>query len=841
MATDYLPQKQGLYDPQYEHDACGVGFVCDVKGRASSRIVQDGLTVLRRLSHRGAVGADPKTGDGAGILLQMPHGFWQCVAEKEKIKLPQPGQYATGMIFLPTNQGERDFCRRTLEAQVKALGFELLGWRLVPVDDSVIGSTAKETQPVIEQVFIKNPAEIKDPAAFERLLYVVRKKTENAIRQERMHQKSFFYITNLSCRTFIFKGLLMPHQVEQYFVDLKDDRLESSIALVHSRYSTNTFPSWDLAQPFRFLAHNGEINTLRGNVNWTCAKEGLLESGLFGAHINALKPVIVPGGSDSASLDNVLELLILAGRSLPHAMLMLIPSAWEQNSQLDKKLRDFYRYHTCLMEPWDGPAAVAVTDGVRVCAALDRNGLRPARYLVTKDERVIMASEVGVIDIPAEDIALSGRLEPGKMFYVDTAEGRIVQDDEVKKRVAERKPYGAWLRARLRELDDFPAGKPAELPLGEGMSLLQAFGYTREDLRVVIKPMADTGQEPNGSMGNDTPHAVLSQRPQLLYTYFKQLFAQVTNPAIDPIREELVMSLDCFMGGRRNLLEETPEHCHKLHLPSPILTDAELAKIRDLDSGEFKTKTISLLFDLRQIDDFMAAVERVCRESRQAISDGYTFIVLSDRGVDKDHMALPALLATGAVHQHLVRDGSRSQVALILESAEPREVHHFAVLFGFGAGGVNPYLAYEAVNALARDGQLSVDGTTAQKNYIKAVNKGLMKVLSKMGISTLQGYRGAQIFEALGIHDEVISRCFNGTTSRIGGADFDVIRQETLLRHTQGFPNRPQQDEGLPARRVISVAPGRRVPSVESGDHRASPRGHAPGRLSDVSEIRAVN
>ncbi len=796
MNYKHLPEKQGLYDPRFEKDACGVGFVCDIKGRKSNKVIKDGITVLNRLAHRGAVGADPKTGDGAGILIQMPHEFCKKTAAKAKISLPEFEFYASGMVFLPTDNKERKFCKEVFSKIIRQEAQTLLGWRKVPVDNSQIGQEAKNTQPVIEQVFIARNRKIKDALDFERILYVIRKRIENIVRASAIKQKSFFYITNLSHRTYSFKGLLMPHQVESFFLDLKDPLINSALALVHSRYSTNTFPTWDLAQPFRFLAHNGEINTLRGNTNWMRAKESLLNSKLFGKKINSIKPVVVPRGSDSATLDNVLELLVLSGRSLPHAMSMLIPSAWEQNNLMDPKLKDFYKYHTCLMEPWDGPAAVAVTDGVRISAALDRNGLRPARYVVTKDDYIVMASEVGVLDIDPENIKISGRLEPGKMFYVDTLEGRIVHDEEVKQKLSLRKPYGKWLKSELISLKKVKKGKAAKKEKEDLSTLMKVFGYTREDLRMLLAPMAENGQEPTGSMGNDTPHSVLSKRPQLLYTYFKQLFAQVTNPAIDPIREEVVMSLECFMGGRRNLLDETPQHCRKIHLKQPILTNDELAKIRDIRHG-FRSKTISLLFEADKKNGFMNALNRICKEAHTAIKNGYTFIILSDRGVNRKKAALPALLAVGAVHQYLVRDGSRSQTAIILESAEPREVHHFTVLFGFGVGCVNPYMAYEALELMIKEKRLKLDFKTAQKNYIKALNKGIKKILSKMGISTLQGYRGAQIYEALGINSDIMERCFTGTISRIGGADFKAVEKETLMRHQEAYPQIPIKTSGL--------------------------------------------
>ncbi|MCM8813259.1 MAG: glutamate synthase large subunit [Candidatus Omnitrophica bacterium] len=789
MRLRCFPEKQGLYDPAFEKDACGVGFVCNIKGVKSNRLVKDAVNVLRRLSHRGAVGADPQTGDGAGILLQTPHAFFQEAAAQAKISLPESGGYGTGIVFLPTDGRERSWCKNIFAGFIQAEGQELIGWREVPVDNTAIGAAARQTQPVIEQVFIRKNPQIKDALAFERRLYLIRKQVENTVRSSALQQKSFFYITNLSSRTFIYKGLLMPDQVDKFYLDLQSERLVSAIGLVHSRYSTNTFPTWDLAQPFRFLAHNGEINTLRGNVNWMQAREGLLKSAMFGADIEKAKPVLVPGGSDSAAIDNAFELLSLAGRSLPHVMMMLIPSAWESNALMDEQQRDFYRYHACCMEPWDGPAAIAVTDGIRVSAVLDRNGLRPARYIVTKHDTVVMASEMGVIDVAASDIVVSSRLEPGKMFYIDTEEGRIVQEDEIKSVMANARPYGQWLKQHLVSIDDLPAAAPAveKQPLP---ALLKAFGYTREDLKVILKPMAEQAQEPTGSMGNDTPLAVLSSQPQVFYNYFKQLFAQVTNPAIDSIREEVVMTLHSYIGPERGILEEAPEHAKKIEVPHPVLTNEELAKLRAIDRPGFKTKTISLLFKARDPKNFLATLDRVCNVALSAINEGFTFIILSDRGVDKEHAALPALVAVGAVHHFLVTRALRTQISILVESAEPREVHHYALLFGYGADCINPYLAYAALQSLVEDNTVPGDAARAQNNYIKAIDKGLLKILSKMGISTLRSYRGAQIFEALGVHEEVIERCFAGTPSRIGGVGFEAIRQETVARHAEGFPEK---------------------------------------------------
>lgn len=789
MLPRRMPEKQGLYDPRFEHDSCGVGFVCDINGRPSGDIVRQGIHVLTRLSHRGATGADPKTGDGAGILIQIPHEFFEKVCPKEAgIKLPPKGGYGVGLVFLPTDPKESAHCRKILQKASKEEGQSVIGWRKVPVDPTEIGTTAKATQPVIEQVFIRKDPAITDNLLFERSLYIIRKKTENAIRSSKLKEKDFFYITNLSARTLSYKGLLMPDQLGEYFLDLKDPDLKSAIALVHSRYSTNTFPTWDLSQPFRFIAHNGEINTLRGNMNWMRAREGMLANGLLGKKVKEILPIIVPGGSDSATLDNVFELLVLSGRSIAHAAMMLIPSAWEQNDAMSAKLKDFYRYHSCVMEPWDGPAAIAFTDGVRIGACLDRNGLRPARYIITKSGRVVMASEVGVLDIPDPEISVSGRLEPGKILFINTELGKIMNDAELKDEIAGKRPYGEWAKNNVVSFNMLPGPDKRMIRAIDIPRDLKAFGYSREDLKVIIKPMAEKGLEPVGSMGNDTPHAVLSAKPQLIYNYFKQLFAQVTNPPIDPIREELVMSLSSYVGPEKDLLSEGPDHCHKILVRHPILLDEELLKISEIKMNGFKTSTISILFDVSDKNGFTASLDRICRESVSAINKGSSFIILSDRGVDSKKCAVPALMAMGAIHHHLLNKAMRARVGIIVETAEPREVHHFALLFAYGADCVNPYLALRAVEGLVGEGEIISDVNTAKKNYIKAVEKGILKILSKMGISTLSSYKGAQIFEAIGLGPEVIDRCFEGTVSRIGGASFADIRHDCLSRHAEAFP-----------------------------------------------------
>ncbi|MFA5112808.1 MAG: glutamate synthase large subunit [Candidatus Margulisiibacteriota bacterium] len=756
---------QGLYNPEYEHDSCGVGFVVDIKGRPSHQIVEQGLEVLKRLAHRGAVGADPKTGDGAGIMIQIPHDYYAGLLD-----LPKPGSYGTGLIFFPRDKKVREKCKSAVAGAVAQAGQNLIGWRAVKVDHSDIGKSARESEPVIEQLFVRKGNKVNSPEEFELRLFELRRQIERTV------QVDGFYVTNLSARTVIYKGLLMPDQVEKFYPELKDSRVKSALVLVHSRYSTNTFPAWDLAQPFRCLAHNGEINTLRGNINWLKAR-GL--------------DVILPGGSDSAALDNVLELLTLSGRSLPQAMMMLVPQAWEHDQAISKELRDFYRFHACFMEPWDGPAALAITDGIRVGALLDRNGLRPARFIVTDQDQVIMASEVGVLDIDPASIVKSGRLEPGKILFIDTEQGKLIDNETIKNELAAQQPYGTWLAANLIEADELPrVAEPGDRVPDLAAALL-AFGYSRESLKMILKPMAEQGKEPIGSMGNDTPPAVLSQKPQVLYDYFRQLFAQVTNPPIDPIREEIVMSLDSYLGQQQDILKETPEHCRLLRLAEPVLTDLQLEQIRQVNKQGFQTKEISLLFGAKGLGTggLEEGLDRICKEAEEAIEAGNTFLLLTDRGVNAEKAALPALLAVGAVHHHLIRKALRTRASIILQSGEPREVHHFALLFGYGADAVNPYLAYEAIELLVTQRELNIDARTAVRNFRTAVNHGLEKILSKMGISTLRSYRGAQIFEAVGIGQAVIDRCFTGTVSRLGGIGFDIIAEEVRLRHRQGFGN----------------------------------------------------
>jgi glutamate synthase (NADPH/NADH) large chain len=801
MAHTQAPAKQGLYDPRYEHDACGVGFIVDLKARASHELVRKALQILLNLEHRGACGCESNTGDGAGILLQMPHRFLAGQCEQIGIELPELGQYGVAMCFLPTDPGERRRCEELFEQAVQAEGQRVLGWRDVPTNNASLGPTARGAQPVIRQLFIQEEAQGLqsvglDDLAFERKLYVIRRCIENAVKRSELRQRGMFYVPSLSCKTLIYKGMLTSGQLPEFYPDLNDEAVETSLALVHSRFSTNTFPNWARAHPYRYLAHNGEINTLRGNVNWMHARQSLFASDLFGDDIKKLLPIIDEEGSDSAMFDNALEMLTLTGRSLPHAIMMMIPEPWSGDPHMRPEKRAFYEYHSCLMEPWDGPASIAFTDGRRIGAVLDRNGLRPSRYYVTKGGLVIMASEVGVLDVPPEEVLLKGRLQPGRMFLVDQAEGRIIADEELKLQIATEKPYAEWLSANLVSLEELPDGPPAHEPDHKTVLLRQqAFGYTTEDLRLLMAPMAAEGNEALGSMGNDAALAVLSDRPQLLYNYFKQLFAQVTNPPVDGIREEIIMAMESTVGREWNLLQPQPESCRQIRVPSPILTTAELDKVRALEGitgGRFKSITLPILFSPQDgARGLERALTALCKQASQAIARGYEFIILSDRALDRNNAAIPALLAVSGVHHHLIREGTRTQVSLILESGEPREVHHFALLIGYGAGAICPYLAFESLDDLIGQGHLTnVTHEQAIHKYIKAVNKGVAKVMSKMGISTVQSYCGAQIFEAVGLGQEVIDKYFTWTSSRVGGIGLDVIAKEALARHHHAFPDR---------------------------------------------------
>jgi len=784
------PPAQGLYHPEQEHDACGIGFVANVRGEKSHEIIRKGIRVLLNLTHRGACGCDPETGDGAGILLQIPHQFFARECAKLGFPLPQPGAYGVAMTFLPVEKHERLQCEGILERIVREEGLTVLGWRDTPVHASAIGRVARASQPYIQQFFVGCGA-LTDEDAFERKLYVVRKRAENEVAAAGLEDSDTFHIPSFSCRTIVYKGLLMAPQIANFYSELTDPDFTSALCLVHQRFSTNTFPSWQRAHPYRYIAHNGEINTLKGNVNWMHARQSLLASPLFGEDISKLLPVIAPNGSDSANFDNAVELLFQAGRSLPHAMAMLVPEAWAGNPHMKPEKRAFYEYHACLMEPWDGPAAIAFTDGRVIGAILDRNGLRPGRYVVTHDDHVIMASETGVLDIEPEQIKTKGRLQPGKMFLVDTIAGRIVPDKEIKQQLASRQPYAQWLRNNQITIDQLPA--PARMHHPDAETLLRrqrAFGYSDEDLRMVLGPMASKGQEPVGSMGTDTPLACLSDFPQSLFNYFKQLFAQVTNPPIDPIREEIVMSLASYIGSERNVLSEAPENCHMLKLAHPILTNHDLEKLRRVSTGDLLAITLSTLFRASEGEaGLKRALDELCQRASLAGKAGYTLLILSDRGVNKDYAPIPSLLALAAVHNLLVREETRNQVALITESGEPREVMHFALLSGYGASAINPYLALETVESLARRGELAQPATpeVAVDRFIHAINKGLLKTFAKMGISTLQSYQGAQVFEAIGLNRELIETYFSGTSSRLEGVGLNVLAREAQLKHDFAF------------------------------------------------------
>src|SRR5512145_2779651 len=788
-----LPPKQGLYDPRHEKDSCGIGFVVNIKGHKSHDIIRQGLQVLENLTHRGAQGCDPCTGDGAGILLQVPHEFLRRAAADAGVTLPGAGEYGVGQVFLPPNQAARHQCEKLFNKIIEQEGARLIGWRDVPVKSDTIGVQARKTEPYMRQVFIAR--DMLNEAQFERKLYVIRKLVEKAIRDSAIEGREHFYIPSLSANTIVYKGLLLPHQMAAYYQDLNDASMVSALALVHSRFSTNTFPTWPLAHPYRYICHNGEINTLKGNVNWMKARQGRLHSDLFGKDMEKLFPIVSENQSDSACLDNALEFLLLGGRSLPHAMMMLIPEPWVANSQMDLDRRGFYQYHAAMMEPWDGPAAVCFTDGKMIGATLDRNGLRPCRYQVTTDGMVVLASEAGVLPSDPKTIRMKGRLQPGRMFLVDTVQGRIIDDEEIKADIVGRKPYRSWVTQYGVSLDELP--EPLNVPLPDHPTIRQrqqAFGYTVEELKMVITPMIVTGEEAVSSMGTDTPVAVLSDRPQLLFKYFKQLFAQVTNPPIDPIREQLVMSLVTNIGPKPNLMDESPESCRRIKVQQPILTNADLQKIRGISDPHFKSKTLRMLFRVAEGPDGLgAAVDVMCREASQAIKDGYKFLILSDRGVEEHWAPIPSPLGISAVHHHLVRECTRTEVGLILETGEPRDVHQFACLIGYGAGTINPYLVFESLVDMERDNYLpeGLDAQTAEGKFIKAINKGLLKIFSKMGISTVQSYCGAQIFEAIGLNRELIDRYFTGTPSRVEGVGIREIGEETLRRHRIAYEPAP--------------------------------------------------
>ncbi|HTL03465.1 MAG TPA: glutamate synthase large subunit, partial [Vicinamibacterales bacterium] len=805
------PPPQGLYDPSFERDACGVGFVVNVKGVRSHAIVSQALQVLVNLLHRGACGCEVNTGDGAGILIQIPDKFLRKETQRLGMTLPPEGEYGVGAVFMPRDTAARATIEALMEKIIQEEGQTLLGWRDLPTDDRLVGASAAAVEPYFKQIFIgshvrrKEDANASDAslrAAFERKLYVIRKRIEHAVDKLPLPatEKKYFYIPSLSANTLIYKGMLIADQIETMFPDLADPDVESALALVHQRFSTNTFPSWPLAHPYRYVAHNGEINTLRGNINWMVAREAMCESDLLGADLKKILPVIREGGSDTAIFDNVLEFLVMTGRSLPHAILMMIPEPWSGHEGMDAERKAFYEYHAAMMEPWDGPASIAFTDGTVIGAILDRNGLRPSRYYVTKDDMVVMASEVGVLDIPEENILLKERLHPGRIFLVDTKRGRIVSDDEIKSELTSAEPYAEWLKANLVALEDL---KPAPLLLPPDHETVvnrqRSFGYTQEDLKILLAPMALQGEEAIGSMGTDTALAVLSDRPRLLYDYFQQLFAQVTNPPLDAIREELVTSMGSTIGPEGNLLKPVAGSCRQIKIASAILDNEQLAKLRHIDEHGFRSISIPMLFEARSGGLGLArALEDLQARTSKAVAEGYTIIILSDRGVNFNLAPIPSLLAVASIHHHLVREGTRNRAAFVIESGDAREVHHLALLIGYGAGAVNPYLAFETLDDMARQGVLpGVTAEKAVKNYMKALNKGVLKVMSKMGISTLQSYRGAQIFEAIGLDKEFVDRYFTHTSSRIGGAGIDAIAAEVRARHEQAFPSRPVAEPDL--------------------------------------------
>lgn len=801
MRQTGLPPKQGLYDPQFEKDACGMGFVANIKGVPSHDIVSQSLTMLSNMEHRGGQGSEPNSGDGAGILIQLPHRFFAEEAVRLGFALPEPGHYGVGMIFTSNDEDVRNKHLAILKQIVQEEGQEFLGIREVPTYDEMLGKSALAAKPYVCQAFIGRAEGIQNELEFERKLYVIRRRAEQAIRySDQVKDANSFYIPSMSCRKIVYKGMLTTEQVGQFYLDLKDERVESAMALLHSRFSTNTFPSWERAHPYRFMIHNGEINTMRGNVNWMHARQSLFESEIFGDDLSKVRPVINPDGSDTAMFDNTLEFLYLSGRSLPHVAMMMVPEPWSNDEGMDAEKKAFYEYHSTLMEPWDGPAAMAFTDGVQIGAILDRNGLRPARYYVTKDDRIVLSSEVGVLDIAPEDILYKDRLRPGRMLLVDTREGRIISDSEVKAQIASEEPYQEWLNEHLVDLHELPDAPELPEPKHDNINQLQlAFGYTFEELRKVIEPMASTGMEATGSMGYDAPLAILSDRPQRLYNYFKQMFAQVTNPPIDAIREEIVTSTLTTIGSERNLLIPEPESARQIRLATPILSNEEFAKIRHIRRPGFRSMTIPIFFPAKEgAEGLKKAMDVLFEAADRVIEKGHNILILSDRGMDAENAAIPALLAVSGLHHHLIRQGTRTKVSILLESGEPREVHHYAVLLGYGVSAVNPYLAFETLDDMIQQGMLrGISHDKAVKNYIKAATKGVVKILSKMGISTIQSYRGAQIFEAVGLNSEFVDRYFTWTPSRIGGIGIEEVTEEALVHHNRAFTDKDGNDKVL--------------------------------------------
>ena len=800
-----MASSTGLYSPEFERDACGIGFVANIKGNKSHQIVSDALTVLENMEHRGACGCEANTGDGAGLMIQTPHEFFFDECIKLGIHLPAFGRYGVGVIFFPQEIRLREECRDIFNRSAEKLGLEVLGYRKVPVNRDDIGATALSVEPEMEQVFVACPDHISNPDDFERKLFVLRNYASHTINNTVRKDSIGFYVASLSYKMVVYKGQLTSMQVRRYFPDLSNKRIVSAFGLVHSRFATNTFPSWKLAQPFRFIAHNGEINTLQGNLNWLKSSEHAFSSTFFSKEeMEMLLPIVTNGQSDSACLDNMIELLSFTGRSLPHVMMMLIPEAWDGNEQMDPLKKAFYEYHASIMEPWDGPASISFTDGKLIGATLDRNGLRPSRYCVTNDDRVIMASEAGVLPVDQKTVIEKGRLQPGKMFVVDMEQGRIISDDELKAKICSQKPYGDWLnqyKIRLEELDE-PRVAFTHLSDASVSRYQKAFGYSSEDIDTIIKPMALDGKEPIGSMGTDIPLAVLSDQPQHLSSYFKQLFAQVTNPPIDPIRERMVMSLAAFVGNNGNLLDEDPKHCHTVALKHPILTSTELEKLRSIDTGIFQAKTLQTYFRADgKPGSLKAGLDRLCRYAEDAVHDGFEVLILCDRAVDSEHVAIPSLLATAAVHHFLIRKGLRGQVGIVVEAGDVWEVHHFACLLAFGVTAINPYLALASIRNMKVNNEIEtpLSWEELRKNYIKAVNDGLLKVFSKMGISTLQSYQGAQIFEILGLNKDVVEKYFTGATSRIEGVGLDELAKEALAKHYLAFSKKNVPVDRLPA------------------------------------------
>jgi len=797
QASFHLPPAQGLYDPQHEKDSCGVGFIAHIKGKPSHQNVLDADQILQAMDHRGACGCEPNTGDGSGIMVGLPHKFLRKVAKRDLgVELPEAGKFAAGLVFLPTDESERAFCKEAIEGLISESGQKLIGWRKVPQcpDIADVGPTARRSEPYVEQLFV-GAADGINGDELDRKLYLIHKQASHRLRGgNEIKQALMFYICSLSTKVIIYKGMLTPAQVLPYYPDLQDEDFETHLAMVHSRFSTNTFPSWDRAQPLRFMSHNGEINTLRGNINWMRAREGAAESDLFGDDLNKLFPVCEAHCSDSGTFDNVLEFLLMNGRTLQEAIMMMVPEAWQMHETMPEDKRAFYEYFSCLMEPWDGPASIVFTDGHYIGATLDRNGLRPSRYYITHDDRVIMASEVGVLPVDPAIVKAKGRLQPGKMFLVDFEQGRLIPDEELKSSFAKKMPYGQWLKDQRITLEDLhPEAEGHGFDSETLLPRMQAFGYTSETMTFMLRPLVEQLRDPVGSMGNDSAIACLSDKPRMIYDYFKQLFAQVTNPSIDSIREEVIMSLECYIGPEQNLLAATPEHCHRLLVSHPILTNEEIAALKHVNFEGWQSRVIDITFDRSEGKaGLRKTLDRISREAEEAVDAGIELVVLSDRAISEDRVPISALMAVGTVHHHLVKQAKRTRIGLAIETGEAREVHHHCLLIGYGADAINPYLAFEALWQARRDGLMSsaLDDDKIVAAYRKGVAKGMLKVMAKMGISTLQSYKGAQIFEALGLKDEIIQTCFVGTASRIQGVSFDVVAEETLRRHRLGYPER---------------------------------------------------